>query len=201
MKFYLDTEFIESGPSKPIQLISLGMVCEDGREFYAISSEFNPEDASPWVKENVLATLEPATIVKRRSLHEIKMGMMDFIWNTSIHERPQFWGYYCDYDWVVFCQIFGNMMALPKNFPMYCRDLKQWCDDLRNPDLPAQGKGEHNALTDARWNKQAWEFLSKFERSKAFRAAYSIIHLGTLRNGIQVLGPDEIEKIITEEFS
>jgi hypothetical protein len=73
--------------------------------------------------------------------------------------KPEIWAYYADYDWVAFCQIFGTMMDLPKGFPMYCRDIKQECDRLGNPDLPSQEQGEHNALYDARWNKQAWEFL------------------------------------------
>ena len=42
---------------------------------------------------------------------------------------------------------------------MYCRDLKQLCDSLGNPKLPDQTSTEHNALNDARWNKQAYEFL------------------------------------------
>ena len=76
--------------------------------------------------------------------------------------KPEFWGFYADYDWVVFCQIFGTMMDLPKGWPMYCRDLKQVLDE--NPEfltahITKQGSGEHNALADARWNKQVWEFL------------------------------------------
>ena len=58
MKYFLDTEFIESGPRKPVQLISIGIVAEDLRQLYRISAEFNPDDASQWVKDNVLATLE-----------------------------------------------------------------------------------------------------------------------------------------------
>ncbi len=53
MKYYLDTEFIE-GFHKPlfgkkrhyIDLISIGIVAEDGREYYAISNEFNLKDAN-----------------------------------------------------------------------------------------------------------------------------------------------------------
>lgn len=45
---------------------------------------------------------------------------------------PNFYAYYADYDWVVFCQIFGKMIDLPKGFPMYCRDLKQNLDDKMN---------------------------------------------------------------------
>lgn len=78
--------------------------------------------------------------------------------------KPEFWGYFCDYDWVAFCQLFGTMVQLPKGFPMYCRDIKQWCDALGNPRLPEQGKNEHSALLDAQWNKQSWQFLNNIPR-------------------------------------
>jgi hypothetical protein len=44
----------------------------------------------------------------------------------------RFCGYYSDYDWVVFCWLFGKMMDLPTSsgFPMYCYDLKQKLDDV-----------------------------------------------------------------------
>ena len=40
-----------------------------------------------------------------------------------------FYAYYADYDWVVFCWVFGKMIDLPEGFPMYCRDLKQMIDE------------------------------------------------------------------------
>ena len=417
MRFWLDTEFIERGPQHPIELISIGITSEDGREFYAISSEFDPSHASDWVKENVLAHLEP--LVHREHLITIGNGIREFV-NPEREglDKPEFWGYYCvgpatrvltsdlrwvridslsigdtlagfdeeapqgkgrskrwrawrestveaietikrpcydltfsdgtfircsaehkwltanqeaarwttteslrcakkiasnvvkpvdvweeinsrdagylaaafdaeghitqrdlsdevrgqfsyrlgfaqknnpmlvevkrilkeygyrptaeqvvdgvnrinlgkreevmrflgemrprrllpkfdigksgamaigktvklvskvdvgrkpvvsiktttktfiaeglashncDYDWVVFCQLFGTMMDLPKGFPMFCMDIKQLCVEKGNPRLPEQGNGEHNALADARWNKIAWEFLN-----------------------------------------
>lgn len=157
MRFFLDTEFIESGPYRPVQLISIGIVAEDGREFYAISSEYIASDASEWVRDNVLAQLESSEVAPRHKLWRIAEDILRF--TAKDPGKPEFWGYYADYDWVVFCQIFGTMMDLPKGFPMYCRDIKQLCDDKGNPQLPAQGKGEHNALADARWNKLAWNFL------------------------------------------
>ena len=52
MKYFLDTEFLEGtqkklfGETKPtIDLISIGIVCEDGREYYAISKDFNLKEA------------------------------------------------------------------------------------------------------------------------------------------------------------
>jgi len=51
MKYWLDTEFIEH-PFK-IDLISIGLVAEDGREFYAESSEVDWTKASHWTLETV----------------------------------------------------------------------------------------------------------------------------------------------------
>lgn len=155
MKFWFDTEFIESGPRKPIQLISIGIVSEDFRELYRISSEFNPTDASQWVKDNVLAQLED---YERGTLKQIGDDIRRFC-DPEKYGKPEFYAYFADYDWVVFCQIFGTMMDLPAGFPMYCQDIKQMADWIGNPKLPEQEEGEHNALADARWNKIAYDFL------------------------------------------
>jgi hypothetical protein len=158
MKFYLDTEFIEAGPYRPVQLISIGLVSEKGSTLYAESSEFNSADASEWVLDNVLPHLgNPESREKLASIGE----RIKWFVNGENEGKIEFWGYYADYDWVVFCQIFGTMMDLPKGFPMYCRDIKQLCDSLGNPKLPEQSSTEHNALNDALWNKTAHEFLNE----------------------------------------
>lgn len=195
MKYFLDTEFIEDG--KTIDLISIGIVCEDGREYYAINRDCDFSKADDWVVQNVLnpiglgrggfhcinpsdpgcSPMERAAIIHARSHAEIKEEILMFFAPNSItdetksatsfaedeYKEIEFWAYYADYDWVAFCQLFGTMMDLPKGFPMYCRDIKQECDRLGNPQLPAQGGGEHNALEDARWNKNAHEFLLRME--------------------------------------
>lgn len=156
MRYFLDAEFIEAGRLNPVTLISIGIVREDGLAMYAISSEFNPDDANDWVKANVLPQLG---FGPRQTIESIAQGVKEFV---SLDEgNPEFWGYYADYDWVVFCQMFGAMIDLPKGWPMYCRDIKQLCDSVGNPKLPEQDRSEHNALNDARWNKVAFDFLMK----------------------------------------
>ena len=96
--------------------------------------------------------------------------------------NTEFYGYYSDYDWVVFCWLFGRMIDLPEGFPMYCIDLKQELDNkadrlrLPNTELSKEQmietiKGtanypkqtnEHNALSDARWNYELYKFLNTF---------------------------------------
>lgn len=161
-RFFIDTEFIESGAGKPIQLISIGIVAEDGRKYYAISRDYNSADANQWVKDNVLPGVESQSAVQPKTLAEIKADILNFI----VDSEPQFWGYYADYDWVVFCQIFGTMSELPAGWPLYCRDIKQFCDDLGNPKLPEQSSLEHNALNDAEWNKIAFDYLCQQRDSK-----------------------------------
>jgi len=55
MRYFIDTEFIDTG--REIDLVSIGIVCEDGREYYAQSVEFDHRKASVWVKENMLTHL------------------------------------------------------------------------------------------------------------------------------------------------
>jgi len=167
MRYFIDTEFAERPGS--IELISLGIVAEDGREFYAESSDFIVPMANAWVREHVVPQLWSRQTDKSKFnawsrdggsggiLSRLEMGraVRQFIGD----DKPEFWGYYADYDWVVFCWLHGSMVDLPKGWPMYCRDIKQWCDMMGNPQLPEQGRGEHHALADARWNKLAWECL------------------------------------------
>jgi hypothetical protein len=154
MKYYLDTEFIEYPCT--IDLISIGIVSEDNRRLYLISSEFDKWKASQWVRDNVICKLED---VPRFSRAEIKEKILEFVGN----DKPEFWGYYCDYDWVALCWLMGTMMDLPKGWPMYCNDLKQLCMSLGNPRMPKQESGEHNALADAEWVKNTHKWLEDYE--------------------------------------
>lgn len=150
MRYWLDTEFIEYPCT--IDLISVGIVAEDGRELYLENALAKWQNASQWVLDNVRPHL-----LNNSDLNLVQIGrqVREFVGNDT----PEFWGYYCDYDWVVFCWLFGTMMDLPDGWPMYCRDIKQWCDELGTPVLPEQTTTEHNALADARWNREAWKFL------------------------------------------
>lgn len=152
MRFWFDTEFIEDG--KTIDLLSIGVVAEDGRTYYAESDECDQTKASRWVINNVLPHLKGE--YKPRKV--IAAELIAFM-----GEKPEIWAYYADYDWVALCQLFGTMMDLPKGWPMYCRDVKQLCDSVGNPQLPKQESQEHHALADAVWTKRAWDFLNDYQ--------------------------------------
>lgn len=151
-RYYIDSEFNEA-PGK-LELISIGIIDENGREYYAVSSEFDEKDCNDWVKANVLPKLG---IAPRKTKKQIAKEILTFIGNDT----PQFWGYYADYDWVIFCWLFGAMIDLPKGWPKYCKDIKQLFDDVSKKKTvvdPPQ-EIEHNALADAKWNKKLHEHL------------------------------------------
>jgi len=171
MRYFLDTEFIER--SGKIDLISIGIVSETGATYSAISSEYSASQASAWVIENVIIPLYESQDpkVKDRStmmsfhkvvgipLSKIKEEIKQFVGCPEYPEGdPEFWGYYADYDWVVFCGIFGRMVDLPEGFPYYCRDLIQVLEMFKLEKL-APPMGEHDALVDAEWNRQLYNSI------------------------------------------
>ena len=178
MKLFYDTEFIEDG--RTIDLISIGMAAEDGREYYAVNREMPVRRIRKhaWLMENVIPSLPKAPgdarlyqpkrwlfnyanpLVKRRRV--IAREVRDFILATP---DPQLWAWYGAYDHVVLCQLWGAMIDLPGGVPMWTNDLRQEAERLGNPDLPRlsgtqAGMFEHNALHDARELKYRSEWLT-----------------------------------------
>lgn len=154
MRIFFDTEFIEDG--KTIDLISIGMVREDGAALYMENKECKLWLANDWVKENVIPHLTGENDAWDRV--QIATAVKNFV-----GDRPEFWAYYAAYDWVALCQLYGTMMRLPKGWPMYCRDFKQWLDEHGNPELEKHRGVEHNALDDALWLKRVFDLHVKSE--------------------------------------
>jgi len=149
-RFFFDTEFIEDG--KTIELISIGIAAEDGRTYYAEVEGVDYSRADPWLHENVFPHLTGATKAREQIAADVA---------AFVGEKPEFWAYYADYDWVALCQLYGRMIDLPKGWPMFCRDVKQLCVSLGDPKLPKQTTTEHHALADAIDTMAKWHFLDR----------------------------------------
>ena len=156
MRLWLDCEFREDG--RTIALISIGLVRDDGAEYYAETED--AEDlaaASPWLAENVLPLLRGGDAVKTNA--EMRADLIEFC-----GEKPEIWGWYAAYDWVALCQIFGTMMDLPEGWPMFILDAMQIRPlRSRNDWLPPRTLPEHHALYDARWQRQVYDYLTQAE--------------------------------------
>jgi hypothetical protein len=179
MRYYLDTEFIEDG--RTIDLISIGIVAEDGRTLYYGNKECDFTKASDWVIDNVLKPLgfermpkagwvegrmQPLLVapfwqsrqyIKEQLLFFFAGGDVnseeDQIVDAEHYKTVEVWADYGSYDWVALCQLFGTMMDLPEGMPMYVHDLQQELHRLGidESELPKQESGQHDALADAQW--------------------------------------------------
>ena len=180
MRYFYDTEFIEDG--KTIELISIGIVAEDGREYYAVNrlvtwnrlagSEF------AWLRQNVWKhlptrrghlTLDGSSeFVKYRSV--IASDILAFMGiDQKSDELPEIelWADYGAYDHVVLCQLWGKMADLPEGMPYRTNDIMQYADSLniKESELPEQDMAtRHHALHDARHNLEVFRFLRSREK-------------------------------------
>lgn len=156
MKYFIDTEFIESGHGNPIELLSVGIVAEDGREFYGVNSEADTSRANDWVKANVLPYLD----IKGSEFHYDTLAS-NILYLTRDDPKPEFWGWCCGFDYVLISQLIG-FNNWPDGWPYYFRDIQQladgWGESLDGGSaLPEDG---HNALADARQIKRLYERLT-----------------------------------------
>ncbi|MCX6470649.1 polyadenylate-specific 3'-exoribonuclease AS [Williamsia herbipolensis] len=157
MRFFYDSEFIEDG--RTIELVSIGVVAEDGREFYAVSSEFDPERAGDWVRAHVLPHLPSPSSKVWRSRRQIRDDLLNFL--TASGGDIELWAWIGAYDHVVLCQLWGSMTALPRPIPRFTRELRQHWESLGRPPLPPSPADAHDALVDARHNLARWKAMTE----------------------------------------
>ncbi|WP_342320058.1 polyadenylate-specific 3'-exoribonuclease AS [Corynebacterium mayonis] len=171
MRYFYDTEFIEDGST--IELVSIGIVAEDGREYYAVSTDFDASRANQWVRKHVLDKLPNPRSELWKATPTIRDEVFRFL--TYADTPPELWAWVGAYDHVVLAQMWGDMSGLPREIPRFTRELKQYWEMAGAPELPAVPDGNHNALVDAKHN------LAKF------RICHRALPLG--RGGQAVTAP------------
>jgi 3' exoribonuclease, RNase T-like len=162
MKYFLDTEFLDDRTA--IDLISIAVVCEDGREYYACNDEVELERIyeDPWLSENVAPYLPAICGEQWKCRLAIAADLREFVSGET--GSNEFWGYYPAYDWVALCQLYGKMIDIPRAFPKQCFDINQLRATIRLSDgglakkLPKPADAR-NALVDARWNRDFYNSI------------------------------------------
>lgn len=159
MKVFYDTEFREDG--YVIDLISIGITREDGKQYYAVSSEFEFGRVArhPWLMKNVMCHIEhdgkKVTGKYVKSRNQIRDEVVAFLRDIN----PELWAYYSAYDHVALAQLFGTMLDLPNFMPMFTNDIKQLHEAKGSPRLPEQVDKPHHALYDSVHDKTMYDYL------------------------------------------
>ena len=174
MRVFFDTEF--TGLHKNTTLISIGLISEDGKTFYAEFTDYDKSQVNDWIKENVINNLyletgdnQPKTYencnIKETStyiMEELKEWLSQF-------ETVEIWSDCLAYDWVLFCDMFGHAFNIPSNVYYIPFDI---CTLFKikgiDPDVNREEfagfknvKNKHNALYDARVIMECYKKLIK----------------------------------------
>ncbi len=165
-KIFIDTEFNQN--ADPVELISIGLVTNTDREFYATISG-SDDGCDAWLLNNVIEVWEQDDIVKSNTVYHKGINKYDLQKELQSFIGPNkfdAWGYYADYDWYLFTRLWGSFDKLPENFPHLCYDVKQFSEHRliqRVTQFVPEFKPEHHALVDARWTKAAYEFVREYQ--------------------------------------
>lgn len=176
MRVFYDCKFVERGRELPIQLVSIGMVREDGHEMYVINEEcLSNVVKHPWLSVNVVPELPIAFdgpyIFQWDKEHEdypnvmamdaLQLVVFDFLTKGLELGPAELWAWYGAYDHVVMCQTFGSMAELPPGVPMFTHELQQLHEEYPQVTLPPQPVRRHNAMHDARWVAEAFRRIDQ----------------------------------------
>jgi len=161
MIYTFDTEFLDAPAyGKPgIDLISIGLVCEDGREFYAETPRpdmwWSLDGSLAWLRENV----RPHLTGPDAQLSHDELARQLQLWVADGGGQPEFFAYVGAYDWVAMMSLFGPLIEKPAGWPMSYLEMKPamrgWQEEMGfdpRSALVDAGEPDHHALADARQN-------------------------------------------------
>lgn len=148
MRLFFDAEF--TGLRKDTTPISIGIVSEDGKTFYAEFTDYDESQCNDWIKENVIRNLVAENIefdsaytlcdassfgnrrwLKYNDSMEVTTGEKFYIipflqiWLKQF-DAIQFVSDVCHYDFVLLIDLLtngGTALDLPENISAVCHDL------------------------------------------------------------------------------
>jgi hypothetical protein len=175
MKIFFDTEF--TGLHKNTTLISIGLISEDDRVFYAEFNDYDKNQVDGWLQENVINNLimeEPSdgeqeyysksrvwsdvpltkawNIQMRGNVEEVMKELREWL---GQFEAVEMWSDCLAYDWVLFNDIFGHAFNIPENVYYIPFDLctllklKNIDPDVNREEFSGIKGVKHSALHDA----------------------------------------------------
>lgn len=179
-KIFFDCEF--TGLHQNTTLISIGLISDCGKEFYAEFTDYNKSQVDDWIKNNVINKLIFTEIQNQNGgrggcAREGFVGNAEYIkeelttW-LSQFEKVEMWSDCLSYDWILFCQLFGHAFNIPKNIYYIPFDIctlfkiKGIDPDISREEFVKNGcenwfseERKHNALFDARIIRMCYDKL------------------------------------------
>lgn len=177
MKIFFDTEF--TGLHKNTTLISIGLVSEDNRVFYAELNDYDITQVDRWIHENVILNLKfnkfdeiyPKSIPRLSREYSMKSNknmvaesLRDWL---SQFDYVEMWSDCLSYDWMLFCDLFGHAFEIPPNVYYIPFDIstlmriKGIDPDINREEFLGMKGIKHNALHDAIVIKVCYEKLMR----------------------------------------
>lgn len=171
----MDAEF--TGLHQSTTLISIGLVAEDGEEFYAEFTDYDRNQVDDWLQQNVINNCRFLPYSNYKLTTESQFVSGDgFAGGTAFirtcleewlsqYETVEVWSDCLSYDWVLFNQIWGHAFNIPKNVYYIPFDIctlmkvKGVDPDSNREDIADIEGAKHNALHDARVIKACYDKL------------------------------------------
>ncbi len=145
MKLFFDMEF--TGLRQNTTPISIGIVSEDGKKFYAEFTDYDESQCSEWIKENVINNLKFELEMGEHFWEREHDGNVEVLCDKecvsywlnkwlSQFDTIQFVSDVCHYDFVLLIDLLtngGTALDLPENISAVCHDLNM--DIARHYDV------------------------------------------------------------------
>ena len=171
-KVFFDTEF--TGLHQKTTLISIGLISDCGKTFYAELTDYDKSQVDDWINNNVISNLtmteddNAAFLGSWRLVADSKTVKEALTKWFEQFEQVEIWSDCLSYDWVLFNQIFGHAFNIPNNIYYIPFDI---CTLFKakgiDPDISREefsdmkeNSQKHNALWDAKVIKRCYELLS-----------------------------------------
>ena len=183
MNLYFDTEF--TGLRKNTTLVSIGMISEDGKTFYAELSDYDKSWRDPWFIDNVESKLLYNTPCKQwfdecadtqiygskqDVASELEIWLQQFDSVTLVSDV-------CHYDMVLLIDLFGTAFDLPPVLPASCHDINQ--DIARFLDI------SESLAFDMNREKLIYDIYGETLKEKKHNALYDAKVIRLLYQGLQ----------------
>jgi hypothetical protein len=206
-----DMQIVERGRGLTMELVSIGLVREDGAYMYAINEEcLSNVMRHPWLATTAVPHLpirsDDTFIFEWNKEHEeyqyvlaLDRLIAEVLKFITENDKPDLWAYYGAYKHVVLSQLFGSQAERPARMPMFTHELQQLSEERPHVLLPAVPENTFHAMADARWVNEAR--LALMGEYKALPSAESL-DIVVPKHRRSVLGwGDVYEAEILEEHS